>query len=305
MEELRDFSVLRSNIRNEDERARILSELLRNPDVHRLMKMQSIPNEVLQKHVYLFQRYTKEIEPCHGCRSLAECRQKQKGYHMNLRYDGIVQESIAACRYERERLAEEEHMERYLSCDFGPSLRSVKFEKIVLDGEPESYVDTVIRLNELCEQRKGVFLYGNMGVGKTYLAACAANRMASEGESVVFLHYPSFCDRVAVSALSGEYRKEADYCRHAGLAVFDDIGAEEVTERNRQLLLSILDSRMQKGLMTWFTGNGDLNSLKDHLRTVRGNESVSAADRIAERIRTLAEPVYLDGNDRRPLCTYE
>ena len=71
------------------------------------------------------------------------------------------------------------------------------------------------------------------------------------------------------------------------------------------VLLSILDARMQKEKMTWFTGNGDLRTLQSHLRTTHTGDSVSAADRIIERIKTLAEPVYLDGNDRRKLYEAE
>ncbi len=291
--------------RNSPERQELIARLQADVSVHRLMKQQGIPEAELLSHPYLFQRYLNEVEPCRGCTSLSSCRQKQRGYHMGLHYDGILQETVAACRYERDHLKDEAQMERYLICDFGEALRSVRFQNIQLDGEPSDYITAVLKLNAYSEEGKGVFLYGNMGTGKTYLAACAANRAADQGESVVFLHYPSFCDRIAVTMYSGEYRKEADYCRAAGMLVIDDIGAEEVTERNRMVLLSILDSRMQKGRMTWFTGNVDLNSLREHLRTARGKDSVSAADRIIERIRALTEPVYLGGNDRRKLCSLD
>ena len=287
------------------EKQALIQALSKDAHIHRLMKTQAIPQEELARHPYLFQRYLDAVKPCVGCKSLADCGQKKQGYHMGIAYDGILLETIAACRYERQRLMDEAQMERYLVCDFGGVLRSVRFQKIALEGEASEYINTVVTLHDLAAKHQGVYLYGNMGTGKTYLAACAANQMADEGASAAFIHYPSFCDRIASSSYSGEYRKEAEYCEAAGILVIDDIGAEEVSERNRMVLLSILDSRMQRGRMTWFTSNCDLKSLQEHLRTVRGNESVSAADRIIERIKALAKPVYLDGNDRRSLYSYE
>ena len=301
MSDFKPLTVPHSPHRNDAEKQKLVERLRNDVYLHRVMKTQGIPEEELVRHAFLFERYLNALEPCRGCRSLKDCRQKQKGYHMGIRYDVILQETVEACPYETERLKGEAQMERYLVCDFGAALRQVRFEKIKLDGETSDYLNTVGKLASCCDEHKGVFLYGNMGTGKTYLAACAANRIAENGGSAAFIHYPSFCDRIAATAYTGEYRREADQCRAADILVIDDIGAEEVTDRNRMVLLSILDARMQKEKMTWFTGNGDLRTLQSHLRTTHTGDSVSAADRIIERIKTLAEPVYLDGNDRRKL----
>ncbi len=305
MDDMKQFSIPGSPDRDDTEKQKLIEKLRTDTYLHRVMKTKGIPDAELAKHAFLFKRFLASLEPCRGCRSLKDCRQKQKGYHMGLSYDVILQETVEACPYEADRLKKEAQMERYLVCDFGNALRSVRFEEISLEGETSAYLNAVGKLASLCDQRAGVFLYGNMGTGKTYLAACASNRIAESGGTAAFIHYPSFCDRIAVTAYSGEYRKEADQCRAADILVIDDIGAEEVTDRNRMVLLSILDGRMQKGKMTWFTGNGDLRSLQSHFRTTHSGDSVSAADRIMERIKALAQPVYLDGNDRRTLYEAE
>lgn len=305
MSDMKPFSVTTGSHRDEGEKRRLIEQLRADPYLHRMMKTNGIPEEELGRHAYLFQRYLASLEPCRGCKALKDCRQSRMGYHMGLQYDVILQETIEACPYEAERLNQEKQMDRYLTCDFGGILRSVRFENIELEGETSAYLNTVAKVVSLCDEHAGAFLYGNMGTGKTYLAACASNRIAENGGSAAFIHYPSFCGRIAATAYTGEYRKEADQCTAADILVVDDIGAEEVTDRNRMVLLSILDSRMQKGRMTWFTGNGDLRSLQTHFRMTQNGDSVSAADRIMERIKALAQPVYLDGNDRRTLYTAE
>ncbi|MBQ9327695.1 MAG: ATP-binding protein [Solobacterium sp.] len=281
------------------EKQALVQSLKNDTAVHRLFRTQSIPEEELNASPYMISRWRTSLEVCRGCQSLNTCRQKKTGYRMGISYDGLLQETLEACPYERERLKAESHLAQYTVSDLGPSFRTVSFETIPLDGESGDYVRTVLEVSSLYEAHQGAYIYGNMGTGKTYLCACAANRAAGEGHSTAFVHYPSFCERIAATSYSGEYRREADLLRAAWMLVIDDIGAEEVTGRNRQVLLSILDARMQSGKMTWFSGNGDLNTLQNHLRYSASGEDTAASDRIIERIRTLAKPVYLDGADRR------
>ena len=141
-----------------------------------------------------------------------------------------------------------------------------------------------------------------MGTGKTYLAACAANYVAGFDGRPAFVHVPSWADRVNSTYYSGEFRTEGSRLKFADLCVRDYSGAEEVTVPLRSLLLSVLDARMQNHRMTWFTSNEDFTSLKDHFPvSSKGNEDVMESDRIMERIRVLAEPVFLAGSDRRHL----
>jgi primosomal protein DnaI len=80
-----------------------------------------------------------------------------------------------------------------------------------------------------------------MGVGKTYLAACAANERARKGDKTAFIHYPTFTMRMAAQINDGEYRTELKRLMYADFLVIDDIGAENCTEWNRdQLLLPLL-----------------------------------------------------------------
>ena len=281
-----------------DER-RLYEQLSSDPAVHRLLKTRGIPEAELPNHLYTFARWQKEVEPCRGCKNLSSCRQKKKGYHMGLAWEGLLVETLEACRYEREKEQSLAHLNQYLVSDLGHDFETAFFQNISGEQEERAYNQTVMEVYQRYLDGKGVYLYGNMGTGKTYLAACAANQAAKEGKKPAFIHYPAFCDRLARMYYSGEYRQEAERCRYADLLVIDDIGAEEVTARNRMVLLSILDSRMQNGKMTWFTGNGDFNMLQNHLRYDSAGEDTASADRIIERIRVLAKPIRLDGKDRR------
>jgi len=220
-------------------------------------------------------------------------------------YDGLLQETLEACPYQVNKEKAEAHLSNYVISDLSQDLATVQFDEIDLSEESKSYLNAVLEVKELLLAEKGAYIYGNMGTGKTYLAACAANETAMNNDRVVFVHYPAFCQRLSATLKTGEYRKTIEQCGYVKLLVLDDIGAEDVTERNRAVLLSILDERMKNHRMTWFTANADFDTLHEHfLATYLGNDTMQA-DRIMERIKALATPVYLDGPDRRILSSTE
>ncbi len=287
---------------DEAQSSALYESLKQDLSIKKLLIQRRIPEELLKDHMYTFERWRKAVEPCRGCKGLSSCSQKKKGYHAGLSYEGILVETMEACRYEREKEAKLSHMNNYLISDLGEEYQTVVFQDVRLESnDDKAYYRAVMEICQLFLAGKGAYLYGNMGTGKTWLAACAANQTAMNGKKAAFIHYPSFCDRQARLYYTGESRFEEERCRYADLLVIDDIGAEEVTAKNRMVLLSILDHRMQNHRMTWFTGNGDFAMLQNHLRYDSKGEDTAAADRIIERIRVLAKPVLIDGRDRRKI----
>ena len=284
-----------------DERWKLAEQLKKDRLIQRLLKQKEIPEAEILKSTYVFKRYRQDIEACLSCESLSDCRQKRRGFHPGLSYDGILKETLEACRYRQTLDQKTAHLRNYLVCDLSEEFQTISFDEIDLSRESRDYVASVVALSDLCYEEKGAYIYGNMGTGKTYLAACAANYVTRSGKKAAFVHSPAFFDRVNATMFSGEYRVETERCRFADLLVIDDIGAEAVNERGRMVLLSILDARMQNHKMTWFTSNADFEMLRGHLRHTSKGDDSAAADRIIERIRALATPVYLAGDDRRHL----
>lgn len=285
----------------EEERQELIRKLSTDNSVISLLAEYGIPSEELSLHPYRIQRWIEERKPCASCIGLKQCTRPRKGYMAGLQYDGLLQDSLEACRYEQARRNAERHLANYLICDLSEEMRRVTFQEISVHDESGAYLGAMKHAIDCCMSGRGLYLYGSMGTGKTYLAACAANYYAMQGKKTAFVHYPSLCQRVEAQLRTGEYRTETDRMGYADFLVIDDIGAEDATERNRNILLSVLDSRMQNRKPTWFTSNNDFHSLQQHFSITSRGEDMMAAMRIMERIRALAETEKITGKDRRSL----
>lgn len=279
----------------------LMDSLLTNRYVLRMMQENSIDENIIRRYPWRVKKWLDDFSPCINCKGLKECKQSIHGYYNNLAYDGILQVEKKACLFERRKLEEEKHLSMYLINDLPEDYRTVSFESLKLESEDVSYRKTVSAALQYLKEGKGLYLYGPMGTGKTYLSACAANYMARHDHKVCFIHYPSFTRKMAALVKTGEYQKEVERLCYCDFLVIDDIGAEAVTPWNRdQILLPVLSKRYDSHLMTWFTSNEDMKSLKEHfVSTGKGGEENMKAERIIERIENLSEMKTLLGEDRR------
>lgn len=295
-----DFTVEVSETAKKETEA-LAESLLQDPMVRQFAEEHKIPSAVLLKHPWMVDEWRKSVAPCRDCRGLAFCTSAVRGYRNMLAYDGILKKVQSPCRFQREQLDARRHLKNYLIRDLPRSMETVSFYNIRTDGEMAAYLNAMEAAVEASGNREGLYLYGPMGMGKTYLAACACNERARQGEKVAFVYWPDFVQRMASMVVSGEYRTEMERLKFARFAVIDDIGAESVTEWNRdQLLLPVLNARYEAGLTTWFTSNEDMNSLRDHFRfSSKGDQADVKAGRILDRIRALSKPEALTGKYRR------
>lgn len=286
---------------NEQEKEKLIQDLLKSPYVQKMMEHNHLPEEAVKQSPWTIKRWLENYVPCMQCRGLAMCGQKDKGYYDNLCYDGLLQIEKRACQFKREKEAAETHLKKFLINDMPEGLYSVSYSTIKLENESAEYMDALE--NCMCTgiESPGIYLYGSMGTGKTYLAACAANEAAKAGKSVAFIHYPTFCERMVAMISNGEYRTELNRMFFAQFAVIDDIGAESVSEWNRdQILFPILSKRYDASLPTWFTSNEDIETLKKHFSISKnGKIEMIKGERILERVTSLAKVQSVPGKDRR------
>ncbi|MCK8617859.1 primosomal protein DnaI [Fructobacillus sp. M158] len=149
----------------------------------------------------------------------------------------------------------------------------------------------------------GVYLSGDFGVGKTYLMGAFANALAYNGIGVMMVHWSTMIER-----LKGSFGNNGDQslltlvddAKKAPVLILDDLGADTLSSWSRDSVLAvILEYRMQHELTTCFTSNFDLQSLEKYLAQTRDGQEPGKAARLMQRVRYLAKPVAMAGENRR------
>ena len=149
------------------------------------------------------------------------------------------------------------------------------YPEYLKDKNGKSYRDiaseamqTACTLADACAAGKplrGLLLMGEVGCGKTHLAAAAANRVLEQGGDVLFLVVPEFLDQLRYS-----YRRENEGLDEAEiisrtynvpLLILDDLGAHNYSEWVCNKLFTIINHRYNRNLPCIITTNLDLDEL--------------------------------------------
>ncbi|MDN6657311.1 MAG: primosomal protein DnaI, partial [Staphylococcus simulans] len=174
------------------------------------------------------------------------------------------------------------------------------------------YMDNRERLNvamkadELCkaivrgESVKGLYLYGSFGTGKSFILGAIANQLKSKLIPSTIVYLPEFIRTLKNGFKDGSFERKLQVVREANILMLDDIGAEEVTPWVRDEVIGpLLHYRMVQELPTFFSSNFDFKALEHHLAMTRDGSEQTKAARIMERIKSLAEPYELVGENYR------
>lgn len=138
------------------------------------------------------------------------------------------------------------------------------------------------------QTRKGLYLYGLAGSGKTHLAAAIGNDLMQTARPR-FISSPELLLQIKKTYNNQHSDDELiDRMSYTKLLIIDDIGSEKPTEWVQETLFVIIDRRYTNYLPTIFTSNLSLDQLQERL-----------GYRIASRIAEMSEVVELKKVDYR------
>ena len=156
--------------------------------------------------------------------------------------------------------------------------------------------------DEYPNSKKGLYLHGSFGSGKTYLVAALLNELAKKNYKTVIMYYPEMLSRLksTFDSTVESYNEVFDKIKTCDILLIDDIGAETVTNWSRdEILGTILQYRMEHELSTFLTSNLTIEELETHLSLVKNNMDKVKARRIIERIKQLTTDMELISVNRR------
>lgn len=136
----------------------------------------------------------------------------------------------------------------------------------------------------------GLLLWGEVGGGKTFFAACIANALLEKGVNVMMTTIPNL-----EAAMNSNYRKERrnvlDKVKEADLLILDDVGVGRMNSTALEASYDIVNERYKAQKPLIITTNLTMIEIKE--------EKELALKRIYSRLIELCTPVKVQGLQRR------
>lgn len=139
------------------------------------------------------------------------------------------------------------------------------------------------------KEGKGLLLYGTVGTGKTYFAACIANALIDEGYSVLMTNFARLTNSIQ-GTFDGK-NEFIDSLQRYTLLIIDDLGAERKSEFTQEQVFAIIDARYRSGKPFIITTNLTAEEIKKPQEV--------GYSRIYDRILERCFPVAVTGESRR------
>lgn len=138
---------------------------------------------------------------------------------------------------------------------------------------------------------KGLLLFGDVGTGKTFYAACIANALLDKGYKVLMTNFITLAYQLEEKY--GEKQRFMDSLNRYDLLILDDLGVERDSASGymQEIVYNVIDSRQRAGLPYIITTNLTADQLK--------NPAEVRYKRIYDRILEKAVPVEIKGESRR------
>lgn len=230
---------------------------------------------------------------CGKCHTPKQCR---------VELFGTIRTPYCICKCRKEELeAEERERQR--------QQKQMEIQKLRRMGFPESEMHrwtfaaddgsnskiTKIAMNyvenfdEMRKRGKGLLMFGTVGTGKTFAAACIVNALIDRGVPCLMTNFARL-----VNTIQGMYDGKQQYIdglNKFDLLVLDDLAAERDTEYMNEIVQNIIDCRYRAGLPTIITTNLSDKELK--------TPSDVRRQRTYSRLLEMTIPVEVSGQDRR------
>ncbi len=235
---------------------------------------------------------------CKKCHTPLQCRKPVLGKMRTL-------PCICKCRQEELRLQKEEDEARE-RMNLIQSMKSIGIqEKHLLDWRFDVAEDTntiqwakkyVENWKKVKEENLGLLLWGDVGTGKSFVAACIANALLEQATPVLMTNFSKILNQMGAMYTEERYQYIASF-NHYSLLIIDDLGIERSTEYAKEQVYAVVDERYKANLPLIITTNLTINK-------IRNPDNVMDA-RIYSRLLEMCTPIHVGGRDRRQAVSRE
>lgn len=278
----------------------IIDEILSNDVANKFINEHDLTLSDVKNNFVNFLSFIEDYEVCKKCNGLEKCVKSAKGMASFLQLDmyGTVSCHVTTCDLMTKYLRIKNNYRRQ---DFEEQFlynRINKENDIIPYRERYEVYNYLGKMKSKVAQ-KGLFLYGNKGVGKSYLTICWCNDLVENNFTVSYIDVKRFCDEMRGLVKEGNEVVDSylDKIKKSDVVVLDDLGNEKITTWSRDnILYDILDYRSRNHHhMNVIISNYSY----DDLKKLYNIDNELRAKRFIELIKSCGEAIELKGLSRR------
>lgn len=235
---------------------------------------------------------------CKKCHTPVQCRVRIWGKEKVVPCICKCQKEAIQAEKERKELQEQQRKIRQLKATGIQEQHLLEWKFAVAEENRDiqmakKYVEnwSKVRVENL-----GLLLWGEVGTGKSFVAACIANALLEQGVPVLMTNFSKILNQMGALYSEERYRYIASLS-HFPLLIMDDLGIERSTEYALEQVYAVIDERYKSGQPLIVTTNLTIGEIR--------NPRDVAHARIYSRILEMCTPVQMGGGDRRTVIGRE
>ena len=186
-----DFSL---NPKQLEDRKELALKLLKDKRVISFLNERKLEDELVHDKVSMFETYCANLDKCKNCPGLHACKQDENGYVLSLEMNPLLSFELKPCRYQKEKIAQTSHKKYFLYQDIHDEYLLADLKTLLNDDADQSYKESIGKLVQWInkDKKSGLYLYGNLGSGKTHISMAILNFYAKQSKKVAFVNCPNF-----------------------------------------------------------------------------------------------------------------
>lgn len=291
------------NEQQEKTRQENIAFCLHDAFVLNFLKENGLNESFVEEHSAKLKQWAENKAICAKCQGLDHCQFDHGKTFEIVIDDGFLTQVYSKCRYLKEEEEKSQYLKNYRLFHGNNDMKLRDFSMLDIKRSDSKELLEVSKLLMQSEhERKGIYLHGKPGIGKTFLMNCMANLYVKKGKTVAFVNSATLISDLKNGfGVSGMAETTLNVLKNCDVLFLDDIGGESISAWSRdEILMPLLNERMEKNKKTYFTSNYSFNELEEHFSIdSRGNVDRIKANRLMERIKAVSAEKNLKGVNRR------
>lgn len=231
-----------------------------NKEMFDFIKENSLSEELVYKNVSYFSHVMKDKEKCKNCQGLNSC--SKGGFILKLYYDDTknkLEEIISRCNF---KLENDNIVSKFIICETDKSYFNYPLKELLnyFASDRTKVVTKMAKIAKGIELNKGIYLYGEDGIGKTFMMSVFSKSLSLslKDEYISYIDCSGFFKDLSNNYRFNKANYEFDFemLTRVKYLFLDNFMLESMYSNIKtDIILPLIKKRNELGLLTFYISN--------------------------------------------------